>query len=183
MVAQTEYDFFGPKAGFDIFRFENGRIVEHWDNLQTIAVPNPSGHTMFDGATAITDIDRTDANKTLVRSFVEDVLMGQNPSALTTYVDGKNYTQHNPSIADGLSGLSAALAAMAEQGITMRYDQIHMVLGQGNFVLTASEGEFAGSHSSFYDLFRVEDNRIVEHWDVIETIPAEADWKNANGKF
>lgn len=44
-VLHTEYDFFGPKAGFDIFRFENGQIVEHWDNLQEIAPANPSGHT------------------------------------------------------------------------------------------------------------------------------------------
>ena len=30
----TDYNFFGPKIGFDIFRFEDGKIVEHWDNLQ-----------------------------------------------------------------------------------------------------------------------------------------------------
>ena len=34
VFAHTEYDFFGPKIGFDIFRFEDGKIVEHWDNLQ-----------------------------------------------------------------------------------------------------------------------------------------------------
>ena len=33
VVAQTDYNFYGPKAGFDIFRFEDGKIVEHWDNL------------------------------------------------------------------------------------------------------------------------------------------------------
>jgi predicted SnoaL-like aldol condensation-catalyzing enzyme len=50
VFAHSEYDFFGPKIGFDIFRFENGKIVEHWDNLQeTPASPNPSGHTMTDG--------------------------------------------------------------------------------------------------------------------------------------
>jgi len=44
VVTHSEYDFFGPKIGFDIFRFENGKIVEHWDNLQETAGPNPSGH-------------------------------------------------------------------------------------------------------------------------------------------
>jgi Uncharacterized protein conserved in bacteria len=34
VVAHTDYNFFGPKIGFDIFRFEDGKIVEHWDNLQ-----------------------------------------------------------------------------------------------------------------------------------------------------
>jgi predicted SnoaL-like aldol condensation-catalyzing enzyme len=37
VATHTEYNFFGPKAGFDIFRFENGLIVEHWNNLQEIA--------------------------------------------------------------------------------------------------------------------------------------------------
>src|ERR1700730_17157613 len=37
VVAHTDYNFFGPKVGFDVFRFEAGKIVEHWDNLQEIA--------------------------------------------------------------------------------------------------------------------------------------------------
>jgi predicted SnoaL-like aldol condensation-catalyzing enzyme len=65
----------------------------------------------------------------------------------------------------------------------MKYDRIHRVLGEGNFVLTISEGSFAGTHSSFYDLFRVEQGKIAEHWDTIEAIPARSEWKNENGKF
>ena len=34
--AHTDYDFFGPEIGFDIFRFENGKIAEHWDTVETI---------------------------------------------------------------------------------------------------------------------------------------------------
>src|SRR4249920_1619346 len=41
VFAHTEYDFFGPKVGFDIFRFEDGKVVEHWDNLQETAGPSP----------------------------------------------------------------------------------------------------------------------------------------------
>ncbi len=84
---------------------------------------------------------------------------------------------------DGLSGLGKALEAMAKQGITMKYDTIHMVLGEGNFVLAVSEGSFAGKHVAFYDLFRVANGKIAKHWDTIEGIPARADWKNDNGKF
>jgi predicted SnoaL-like aldol condensation-catalyzing enzyme len=65
----------------------------------------------------------------------------------------------------------------------VQFDTIHKVLGEGNFVLLVSEGTFMGTHSSFYDLFRVENGRIAEHWDVIEPIPAKENWKNNNGKF
>src|SRR5688572_26523787 len=64
VFTHTEYNFFGPKIGFDIFRFEDGLIVEHWDNLQeTPKHPNPSGHTMIDGPATVIDTDKTEENK------------------------------------------------------------------------------------------------------------------------
>jgi len=184
VFSHTEYDFFGPKIGFDVFRFENGLIVEHWDNLQvTPETTNPSGHSMIDGNTEVKDLDKTEDNKILVKNFVTDVLMNGELEKLAAYFDGDNYIQHNPNIADGLSGLGAALEAMAEQGIHMEYHSLHKVLGEGNFVLTVSEGTFADQPTSFYDLFRVENGKIAEHWDTMETIPSRADWQNNNGKF
>jgi predicted SnoaL-like aldol condensation-catalyzing enzyme len=118
-----------------------------------------------------------------VRQFVEGILVNGKLDKLAGYYNGDNYTQHNPQIADGLSGLGQALQAMAEQGITMKYDTIHKVLGEGNFVLVVSEGSFAGQPTSFYDLFRVENGKISEHWDTLETIPPQSAWQNQNGKF
>ena len=162
VFTQTDYNFFGPKIGFDIFKFENGKIVEHWDNLQEKpANPNPSGHTMIDGTTKIENINKTEENKTLVSNFVNDILVNGKMEKLTEYFNGDNYIQHNPQIADGLSGLGKALEYMASQGITMKYDKVHKVLGEGNFVLTVSEGSFANKHTSFYDLFRVENGKIA----------------------
>ncbi|WP_460943955.1 nuclear transport factor 2 family protein [Spirosoma daeguense] len=65
----------------------------------------------------------------------------------------------------------------------MKYDKIHYVLGEGNFILALSEGTSGGKETSFYDLFRVENGKIAEHWDTIETIPAKADWKTTTGNF
>jgi len=59
VFTHTKYDFFGPKAGFDIFRFEEGKIVEHWDNLQEIVAQTASGRTQFDDSTEIQDLDKT----------------------------------------------------------------------------------------------------------------------------
>ncbi|UZP66697.1 nuclear transport factor 2 family protein [Desulfovibrio mangrovi] len=183
VVAHTEYDFFGPKIGFDIFRFEQGRIVEHWDNLQEVALKTASGRTQTSGPAVVTQREKTEANKSLVKGFVNDVLMGGNPDKITEYIQPDNYAQHNPAVADGLDALMVALKSMADAGTPMMYTANHMVLGEGNFVLSVSEGQFLGNHSAFYDLFRVENGKIVEHWDTIETIPPKAEWKNANGKF
>lgn len=183
VAVHSEYELNGPKVIFDIFRFEDGKIVEHWDNIQETVADTASGHSMIDGKTTIVDTDKTAENKELVEKFVKDVLMGQNPDRLTSYFDGDNYIQHNPYIADGLSGLGKALEAWAEQGITMNYDKIHLVVAEGNFVLTVSEGTLGGAHTSFYDLFRVDNGKITEHWDVLETIPSEDESKHENGKF
>ena len=177
------YGFLGPTIVFDIFRFEDGQAVEHWDNVQGVAPANPSGHSMIDGPTESKDHDKTADNKALVRGFVEAILVNGKLEKLAGYFDGDNYTQHNPHIGDGLSGKVSALEARAKQGITVKYDKIHMVLGEGDFVLVVSEGDFAGQPTSFYDLFRVAGGKIAEHWDTLETILPQREWKNSNGKF
>lgn len=182
----TEYDFFGPKVGFDIFRFEDGKIVEHWDNLAKITPKNPSGRTQLDGATQVADLDKTDANKKVVANFANEVLINHKMNNITTFINPAKYIQHNSQVADGLDGFGAAMKAMQEHGIVMIYDKVHKILGEGNFVLMISEGKFGangGQATSFYDLFRLENGQIVEHWDVIEPILPKEKWKNSNGKF
>ena len=182
---QTVYNFAGAgeQVAFDIFRFDNeGKIAEHWDNLAAKAEPNPSGHTQIDG-TIEKDLVNTEETRKIVSAFVGDVLRGEHPEKLTSYFDGDTYIQHNTGIADGLSGLGAALEALGKQGIQMIYDQTYQLLADGNYGLAVSEGSFGGAHTSYYDLFRVENGKIVEHWDVMETIADESTWQNPNGKF
>lgn len=183
---QTVYNFAGAgeQVAFDIFRFnETGLIAEHWDNLASVAEPNPSGHTQIDGTMEIAEPGRTAQNRQLVCDFLFDVMQGNKPEKTPDYFDGDTYIQHNTAIADGLSGLSDALTALAEQGIEMIYDRTHMVLAKGDFVLAVSEGSYAGAPTSYYDLWRVANGKIAEHWDVMETIADASTWANDNGKF
>ncbi|WP_282153358.1 nuclear transport factor 2 family protein [Ruegeria atlantica] len=179
----TNAQAFGAEAlvGFDVFRVEDRKVVEHWDNLEAVTEPNPSGHTQTDGAVEIVDLNKTEANKELVVDFVNTILRDGKGDQITDFISTETYTQHNSQIADGLDGLGAALTAWAEQGITMKYDETHLVVAEGNFVFTASEGTLAGTPTAFFDLFRVEDGKIVEHWDVISDIPSEM--AHENGKF
>ncbi len=187
VATHTDYNLFGERVGFDIFRFEGGKIVEHWDNLQ--AKPkrtNPSGHTMIDGTTRINDILHTEKNRKLVERFVREVLIGCNYSRIALYFDGDNYTQHNPMVGDGLSAFGVASAKMARDGITMSFSRLHKVIAEGDFVLTVTEGLYGkegGEPTSYYDLFRVHRGKIAEHWDVMERITPEKERKNSNGKF
>lgn len=184
-IAHGIYEGFGktPLVAFDVFRVENGKIVEHWDNLSPLAPNNPSGRSQTDGPTDVVDLDKTGANKKLVKEFVETVLIAGEFDKLSAYFNGNNYIQHNSNIADGLSGLQEGLQALAKAGVTMRIAKVHKVFGEGNLVLVMSEGDISGEPTAFYDLFRVENEKIAEHWDVISPILAAEKSANTNGKF
>lgn len=183
---QTVYNFAGAgeQVAFDIFRIDgNGKIAEHWDNLAAKVEPNPSGRTQIDGTLEKDASADKEETRKVVANFVGDVLRAENPDKLTSYFDGDNYIQHNTGIADGLSGLGAALGALAEQGIQMIYNKTYQVLAENNYALAVSEGTFGGAPTAYYDLFRVENGKIAEHWDVMEAIADESTWQNQNGKF
>ena len=171
------------KIGFEIFRFEDGRAVEHWDNIQERQGPNKSGRSMVDGPTEAVDLELTESNRTLVRSFVESVLIDGNLDRLTDFVDEKAYAEHNPRLGDGIALLRSALEAEDNGFRRIDYQRIHRILAEGSFVLCVSEGSYSGEHSAFYDLFRLANGKIVEHWDTTEKIAPRNMWKNDNGKF
>lgn len=174
VFAHTEYDFATRRIGFEVFRFEDGFAVEHWDNIQPRQGSNASGHSMVDGPTEATDLELTEVNRVLVRRFVEQVLIPHRLEKAEEFIDGSRLTQHNPQLEDG---------SIIHDNQIAKYKRVHRVLAHGDFVLAVSEGTFEGVHSSFYDLFRVSNGKIVEHWDTIEAVPPENDWKNGNGKF
>ncbi len=183
VFAHMEYDFASSKICFEVFRFEDGRAVEHWDNIQERQGPNQSGRSMVDGPTKSTDIELTESNRSLVREFVETVLIARQFERLVDFIDESAYAEHNPRLADGLPALRSALEARTNGQQQIDYQHLHRVLAEGNFVLCASEGEFGGTHTAFYDLFRVENGKLVEHWDTTEKIAPRSEWKNNNGKF
>jgi len=183
VFGHTEYDFASRRIGFEVFRFEDGQAVEHWDNIQERQGPNESGRSMVDGPTEAVDLELTESNRALVRSFVEVVLVNGQLDRLGDFVDEESYAEHNPRLGDGVSMLQTALDAEHEGSRLIDYQRIHRVLAEGNFVLCVSEGSYGGVHTAFYDLFRITRGKIVEHWDTTEKIAPRSEWKNDNGKF
>ena len=170
-------------VSFDIIRIdENGKVAEHWDAMTALVNETVNGRTQTDGQTEVQDLDKTETNKALAKALVEDVLMGKNPNKITDYISAETYYQHNPDIKDGLQGIVEAVEYLTSQNNMFQYTKIHKVLGEGNFVLTVSEGNWNNTNNVFYDLFRIEKDKVVEHWDVIQPIPTEG-LANDNGMF
>ena len=165
------------KAMFEIFRMENGLAAEHWSGIMNHPEKTANGHTMLDGATEITDKTITVKNKALAKSFVETVLIkGQFDKILDYYQPG--IIQHNPFIDNSVQGLIKGIEDLQKQGITIEIQKIWNVFGEGNFVLVCSEGLFAGKPTAFFDLFRMENGKVVEHWDVLQDIPEKLAHEN-----
>ncbi|MGB7241652.1 MAG: nuclear transport factor 2 family protein [Sulfitobacter sp.] len=180
VVIHQEAEFFGPKVIIDVFRFEGGMIAEHWDSIQDRVEDTASGRSMTGGATEITDLESTDSNRALVTGLVTDVLMRGEIDKIDSYI-APDYMQHNPFVPDTREGLKGFIAYLGENDISFWYSELHNVVAEGNFVFTQAEGVYDGTPTAFYDIWRVEDGMIVEHWDAVQAIPTE--FAHENGMF
>jgi predicted SnoaL-like aldol condensation-catalyzing enzyme len=184
IFGHTEYDFVTRNIGFEIFRFENEQAVEHWDNIQLRQGPNISGHSMVDGTIEITDNDKTESNRLVIQSFVENVLLNRTQEGLNEYISQEEYIEHSPNCGDDLIQIQAMLFDPNDgSSNSINYDKLHRLLAEGNFVLSVCEGYANRIPSSFFDLYRLKEGKIVEHWGTTEAIPTQSEWKNNNGKF
>ena len=160
----------------------NGKIVEHWDVIHALEGENPSGHSQIDGAVQITDLHRTEENKEVVRRLLTEAFAEEPTAPFSDFISSETYINHNPEVADGLESLVAMDAMARERGETLFYREIHRIVGQGNFVVSFAHQVWNGIDYAAFDIFRLEDGLIVEHWDNVETLPAEEDLANS-GKF
>jgi predicted SnoaL-like aldol condensation-catalyzing enzyme len=158
---------------------EDGKIIEHWDVISAYAAQTPSGHTSTDGPTEINDLDKTEENQQLVRDLILDVLIGEAPEKIDDYISNEQYIQHNAEDPDGLEHFKSL--ALAEDR-TLTYQEIVLLVGQGNFVATLCKASWKGQPLAQVDIFRLEAGKVVEHWDNAEPVPPEDEWVNS-GKF
>ena len=173
--------FSGPVIAFDLFRFKDGKIVEHWGGQTPETGPNPSGHTQVDGPTAVVGRERTEANRTLVSSFKQVVTVELRFDRVGEFIDGHHYTQHASKVGDGGARMQARVSGVVKPGAAQVLIP-RLYIAEGNFVLALVEARTEPPTAN-YDLFRVENGKIVEHWDVLSVIPPRDHWKNANGPF
>jgi predicted SnoaL-like aldol condensation-catalyzing enzyme len=172
----------GSVVAFDLFRFKDDKIVEHWGGQEVEAPRNLSGRTQVDGPTEVLDRERTEANRTLVRAYRETVMVSLRFDRIEEFIEGAHYAQHASKIGDGIARLRDRIASVAKEGGQLSLTPRRFV-ADGNFVLVLSEGDLPTGPTALYDLFRVENGKIVEHWDVLTPISPRDQWKNSNGPF
>ena len=156
---------------------EDGKIVEHWDCIEAFTASNPSGRSSVDGPVEITDLELTTGNKAHVQEFIQTCLVNGEADKAAEFVNG--YIQHHAHLGDGIDGL---VGLVNSKDIALKYLETPLVVAEGNFVATLSRVRFNGNELCVADLFRLEGGKIVEHWDVIEPVPPQAEWANS-GKF
>src|SRR6266446_1273282 len=167
---------------FDLFRFDSGKIVEHWGGQEAEAPPNRSGRTQVDGPTEVLDREKTEENRTLVRTYRETVMVSLRFDRIEQFIEDAHYAQHSSQIGDGVARLRVRIASVAKEGGQL-YLTPRRFVAEGNFVLVLSEGDIPSGPTALYDLFRVENGKIVEHWDVLTPIPPRDQWRNSNAPF
>lgn len=175
VVTHSRISGLGPKPMimFNIFRInKEGLLAEHTSIGQPEAAETVSGRTQIDGQTESKDLEKTAENKALLEKFYDDVLYSHKMDLLPNYISTETYNQHNPGVGDGLASFAKVLADLVTKGLTMEYRKTHLFVAQGDMVFAYSEGIYAGKNVYFADLFRIENGKIVEHWDTIEEIKA-----------
>jgi predicted SnoaL-like aldol condensation-catalyzing enzyme len=123
---------------------------------------------------------REEANKKRVVEFYEKVLNQKDVAAIDRYLGP--YRQHNPQAPDGPEGLKGYIGYLKSSAPGFRFE-IKRVLADGDFVILHVHGipEPGAPGLAIVDIFRVDGDRIVEHWDVIQQVPEKA--ANNNGMF
>jgi predicted SnoaL-like aldol condensation-catalyzing enzyme len=130
---------------------------------------------------AAADGPRQEANKKLVVEFYDKAINQKDFEAASKYL-GPRYTQHNPNAADGPEGLKAFLQFLREKFPGSK-SEIKRVLADGDYVILHVHAvrEPGTRGSAIVDIFKLENGKVVEHWDVVQPIPEKA--ANANGMF
>jgi predicted SnoaL-like aldol condensation-catalyzing enzyme len=127
------------------------------------------------------DAAQLEANKKTVVAFYEAAINRKDFEAASGYL-GSRYTQHNPGAADGPEGLKAFLSFLREKAPNSHSD-IKSVFADGDYVILHVHNvrEPSTRGAAIVDIFKLEQGKIVEHWDVRQDIPEKT--ANPNGMF
>lgn len=122
-----------------------------------------------------------EANKKIVVTFLDAAVNKKDFNAASKYL-GSRYIQHDPDVADGPEALKNFIQFLREKFPNAR-TEIKQVYAEGDHVIIYVHSiRVPGTRGrAIVDIFKLEDNKIVEHWEVVQDIPEKS--ANQNGMF
>jgi len=151
------------KTVLEIFRVEDGLLAEHWDAIEDFDQPSKNGNSVIEGPTLIEDVAVTEQNKKVVAAFISQVLLQRQFNKIQDYMDA-DLIQHNPEIANGITALQAYYQ-------DIKTEKVYRIIGEGNFVVTQAKSIINSKAYVVYDIYRLANGIIQEHWSVKQIIP------------
>jgi predicted SnoaL-like aldol condensation-catalyzing enzyme len=171
----------------DIMRFDdNGKYAEHWDIRQPLSAKTASGRSetgtsgKFAENPVTYSVEEEEKNKKIAVIFLNLAFnKGELDKALDAMVY-EGYIQHNPFIADGIEPVKQIFDSGKIPALC--YD-IKYVVAQNDIVVIYSRVTSDAGVSAVVDILRIRDGKLVEHWDVVEPVPADNEMPHKNGMF
>lgn len=155
----------------------DGLILEHWDTIAPYVSETASGEDMVRGTSEVDLTANTEANKTVVLEYTKQILQRSGGGDLADFV-ADDVVQHAAAIKAGREGLAEWL----QSDDAGQYEMLFKLIGQGDFVVTYGKRHVRGKDVAIFDIYRVVNGKIVEHWDNGEDISPRGAWGNS-GKF
>jgi predicted SnoaL-like aldol condensation-catalyzing enzyme len=127
------------------------------------------------------DVQKLERNKKIVTELYNAALNEKDFEKASKYL-GSKYIQHNPIAADGPEGLKGFIAFLREK-FPNNKSEIKRIFAEGDYVIVHVHAvrEPGTRGNAIIDIFRLEGDKVVEHWDVVQPIPEKA--ANNNGMF
>ncbi|MDP3737665.1 MAG: ester cyclase [Hyphomonadaceae bacterium] len=124
-----------------------------------------------------------EANKAVAIAFYNAALNDKDWNAASKLI-GSHYTQHNPAAVDGVEGIKAHVENL-KKNFPLNHGEIKRAFVDGDIVILHIHSKRTPESlgNAIVDMFRIEDGKVVEHWDVVQRVPEAKDARNANTMF
>ncbi|MFK7757948.1 MAG: hypothetical protein AB8B53_13540 [Flavobacteriales bacterium] len=173
------YDYNGKQAGIELFRFEDGKIAEHWSAFSPITKANYSGNSQLDGAQKFNDGDSPKSHWKIAHKFVYGTyIIGTSDHLSKTNEDFNEYASH---LYSGRDKIMDGLDLRQKAGIDLKHTELIKTYGEGGLCLSVSKGTLNAKEVLIFDLFGFKDGTISDHWEVIEDFTPKTESINSNG--
>ena len=115
-----------------------------------------------------------EANKQTVVDFLDTVFNQHDVDRGIAEFMGQTYTQHNPGVADGIEAFRAFFKPFFEERPDSTFE-IKRVFGESDYITVHAHWKEHADDigTAVMDIFRLENGRVVEHWDVMQPVPEE----------